>query len=159
MRIQPCSAQRKNYNTYLKCSFSEINLCKSSFMMSFNQTRELIANSSLEIVFKGLIRLFDENTVFKDLRSDLLALSSSYQRLKSDKIKGLLNFEDERIANNKIVDRLINLVDLAEQVSSVEVTANDALSILIEDTILSINDELDDILIYDNYYQAELVKL
>lgn len=76
---------------------------------TLDQLYALIAEGEIDQALKKLQGILSMGN--SELVNDALLLSAQYKKLKSDIRKGILDYDQETVATNRIVDRLISLVD------------------------------------------------
>jgi hypothetical protein len=71
-----------------------------------------IAHGEIQQVIETLLSRKD---LPEDRRKELIAISARYERLQSDRRKGLITHQEEKITENKIVASLLELIGLPEE--------------------------------------------
>jgi tetratricopeptide (TPR) repeat protein len=76
--------------------------------------REQIAELQTSEAVDGLLEVLDSNKAYSGLLRSVRVIQADLSKLTSQKLKGTIADEDERLASNQINDRLLAILDLVE---------------------------------------------
>ncbi len=103
------------YKHYSECaefcnySFHSERKEKNASALSSIEIKKLIANGNIEAGIQKVLEQLKDDP--KKLLNSMVVLKSDYQRFRNNELSGVLDLNETSIQSNKIVDRLLKIID------------------------------------------------